>query len=347
VNKNELCLLARLKKFFWTITRGKLSDPSALDCAVNRILIAVLGIKHEYLEYFEGRCMKPITERTKGPLKNLRAVLALWVNDEEMVDRHCKIIGSKEQKLVESKLNRDRGETSPTSLSPKKVNTFGASNQFHPFHYQKQSFSEMLIFQDTSSQNKIIPMHNSESTSPTHHISAFGNIRVVKPKPVKDHDDNTIGHILHQIGDGEDEENADEPSAINKSPSPEESIAVIGNFENMAKNSGRVKFALNENETRVYSTSHHHKNRSDQNNLGDEDIIPLDTSPAKIKQMKNRFLTSFAGLDPEAQDNVLIFFTKLITERAQHQSYMHLPTTARMASPTTRQHSSHTNLLFA
>ena len=283
MNKNELCLLARLKKFFWTITRGKLSDPSALDCAVNRILIAVLGIKHEYLEYFEGRCMKPITERTKGPLKNLRAVLALWVNDEEMVDRHCKIIGSKEQKLVESKLNRDRGETSPTSLSPKKVNTFGASNQFHPFHYQQHSFSGMLLL-STEEAREVETREVREAVQGVAGSARSGRYSSRGYCRVLDCQDEDVGT----------------------------NTAIEGIHDNKGGGSG----------ARVSSFD-------------------------REKRMKNRFLTSFAGLDPEAQDNVLIFFTKLITERAQHQSYMHLPTTARMASPTTRQHSSHTNLLFA
>lgn len=102
VNKNELSLLNCFKEFFSEISMftGNTVDGVYLDGAVDRysfalqrIIVALLMFKRKLPEFFGGRNMiyesRSITRVKRA--KELRAVLAMWINDQEGVDKHVKV----------------------------------------------------------------------------------------------------------------------------------------------------------------------------------------------------------------------------------------------------------------
>lgn len=68
-----------------------------IDCAIDRyslmkrILIALLQRRSNYETYFKGRLMSPIEHTSRTILKQLKAVLALWINEEAKVNNHCSV----------------------------------------------------------------------------------------------------------------------------------------------------------------------------------------------------------------------------------------------------------------
>lgn len=91
VCKNELVLLARFKVFFGLLAQSKTTSTDILDMAVNRILVAMLGLKQEFYNSFENRSMISDEDINIKPLRQIRGVLALWINDETLVNKHCQV----------------------------------------------------------------------------------------------------------------------------------------------------------------------------------------------------------------------------------------------------------------
>lgn len=51
----------------------------------------MLKKKDTYKNNFNGRNMQTIQHTGNSSLKKLKGVLALWINDENKVDSHCKV----------------------------------------------------------------------------------------------------------------------------------------------------------------------------------------------------------------------------------------------------------------
>jgi len=93
VSRYELALLTRVKVFLQKFVPLRLGEQEFMDHAVARIVIALLGIRQEVEKAFDGRKLVKFEELSGRALyKQLCGVLAFWINEEELMNKHVKVV---------------------------------------------------------------------------------------------------------------------------------------------------------------------------------------------------------------------------------------------------------------